>query len=83
MVALDLCPPILPTCPGVSLLLLAEFLVPQILLIFPLDEAFKLPLGFFPDSIEKGFAGQVPEGEGSPACFLPLLYVLEPEYHLV
>lgn len=83
MVALDLFPPILPTFPGVSLLLLAEFLVPQILLIFPLDEALKLPLGFFPDRIEKGFAGQVPEGEGSPACFLPLLYVFEPEYHFV
>ena len=67
-VALDSLPPILLTFSDLLLLFLfilcTKFLVPYVLLIFPLNETLKLPFRLLPNWGEKSLTSQIPEGEG-------------------
>ena len=86
-VALDSFPPTLLTFSDHLLLFLfilsTKFLVPYVLLIFPLNETLKLPFRLLPNWGAKSLTCQVPEGEGGSACLQLSVGTVEPEHHMI
>ena len=86
-VALDSLPPILFTFSDLLLLFLfvlsTKFLVPYVLLIFPLNETFTLPFHLLPNWGEKNLTCQIPEEEGGQECSHLPVGTAEPEHHVV
>ena len=86
-VVLDSFPPILLTFFDLLLLFLfvlsMKFLVPYVLLIFPLNETLKLPFHLLPNWGKKSLTSQIPEKEGGLACFHLPVGMANPEHPLV